>query len=131
MIDPRQLVPLLEQLSRLAHQSLRQHGPGWELLPGTEEGVLTGYLRREPAGKEGWWCPCDPGAILDVAATLAPGAGAAWEQQQDRTWCSAQLPAVLQHAGGHAAEGAALGRLKVALRLLVQVAPATSPAGGG
>ena len=65
---------LLQQLPRPVLTALQQHGPGWAwVLTPTPvlQSVWSEYRASCDSYSVGWWLPCNPLAIMEVATQLA------------------------------------------------------------
>jgi hypothetical protein len=136
-VSPRDLLPLLEALPAEVHAALRTlSGPGWVWArpahwhAGLLEAEVVGEgaacrliyvqadaaLVREPAGF--WWLPCDPLAVVAVAAKVAQAPGLGMGSLPDGGWAADLYgPGLLHGTTRHGAtrHEAALRVLTVAL----------------
>lgn len=96
---PRHL-RLLGLLPDRAHLRLRQIGPGWQENKETDlwphPWVLRGTYQALPAS---YWLPCDPCAILTLAADLNPHADPGRYQRATLSRLGAGWNAALEYAG--------------------------------
>ena len=113
---------LIRQLPREAQKALEVHGPGWDWIE-RADGLFDTSLLDEQHGFDDEfiaWLPCDPCAILEVAAEMT---GTALSMNcEDGLWL-----AMLMRAGKHAHSQTGTDPHEAALKVLLKVCEEGSP----